>query len=194
MSATVRSRKTGRVLHQTTTSKPRPGRPATAFCNICGWSQAVEPPGGRSEARVLARAHLRWPDEWPIYDRGVADTGDPSNNTAAAPPAGGALAATTASDASSRTHAAVRANRRTRPTEAGASSLVISRGSTRGPRNGAVLTTTCLNGSLRHRAPTDLAADTPHPIPVANLTVSKPARPRSADNFTALVVESAPTS
>lgn len=81
MSAIMRSRRTGRVLHRTFTSPPRSDRPAAVFCVICGWFHTVDPFGGRGEAR----AHLRWPDEWPVFHCGVVhDTISSSSDNRAA--------------------------------------------------------------------------------------------------------------
>ncbi|CRK56975.1 hypothetical protein [Alloactinosynnema sp. L-07] len=112
MSAIVRSKTTGRVLHRTVTSKPQLGQPAAARCIICGWSQRIDPPGGRSEARALARAHLRWPDEWPVFHCGIAyHTTDPDHTDPAAARVGGARANASAWAVHDRSPAAARAAR-----------------------------------------------------------------------------------
>lgn len=73
---------TGRVLHKTFTSRARSGHPPTALCGLCGWSETADPPGGPSEARALAREHLAWPLDWPVFHRGVSSRiGDRAHNT-----------------------------------------------------------------------------------------------------------------
>jgi serine/threonine protein phosphatase PrpC len=60
---------TGRPLHKVTTTR---STPPLARCGLCGWSEIADPPGGRAEARALARHHLDRPPTWPVFRLGQA--------------------------------------------------------------------------------------------------------------------------
>jgi PPM family protein phosphatase len=66
---TVARDREGRLLHKVTTTRTTP---PLARCGLCGWSETADLPGGRAEARALARQHLRRPPQWPMFHVGRA--------------------------------------------------------------------------------------------------------------------------
>lgn len=72
MTSVIRADRTGRVLHKVSTHRAGPHGHPIAICSLCGWSESADPPGGRAEARALARQHLNRPPDWPVFHRGLA--------------------------------------------------------------------------------------------------------------------------